>query len=250
MTVDPIFLIVAVTGVLIAGISKAGFGGGASFVAAPMLAALMEPGRALAVMLPLLIVMDVLSLRAYWGRWSRRDTLHLLAGALPGVALAAIVYRATDPDIFRLLIGAISVGFVAFRIATARGWLVTARRPLPRAAGWASGSVAGFTSFVAHAGGPAALIYLLSQGLTKLQFQATTVAVFAVLNAVKVGIFGGLGLFNTDTLRLAAMLAPVALLGAWLGIHAHRRVPDRAFFVLSYGLLAAAGLNLIRQGLT
>jgi len=46
------------------------------------------------------------------------------------------------------------------------------------------------------------------------------------------------------------MLAPVALLGAWLGIHAHRRVPDRAFFVLSYGLLAAAGLNLIRQGLT
>lgn len=41
------------------------------------------------------------------------------------------------------------------------------------------------------------------------------------------------------------MLAPFALIGAWIGVRAHRLVPERAFFALTYVLLVATGLRLI-----
>jgi len=250
--IDAILLAVSAVGVLLAGISKGGFGGAASFVGAPVMALVMEPGTALAVMLPLLMVMDATALRAYWGAWSGRDTRLLVGGGLVGLILAALVYRQADADIFRVLIGVIALGFVLARTASLlrRPPQHSRARPLPIWAGIASGVGAGFTSFVAHAGGPILLVWLLAQNIGKRSFQATTVAVFAILNVVKLGLYGGLGLFTAETLRLSAVLAPVALLGAGLGIAAHARVPARAFFVLTYGLLLVAGLKLIRDGLT
>jgi uncharacterized membrane protein YfcA len=250
MTIDLVFLCVAIPGVLIAGISKGGFGGGASFVATPILALVMDPGLSLGVMLPLLILMDVAGLRAYWGKWSRPAALRLIAGGVPGIALAAMIYTYTDPDVFRFLIGAISIAFVVFQLGLLRGWWAVRRAPLSGGVGLGCGVASGFTSFVAHAGGPTALIYLLSQGLTKVQFQATTVVVFSVLNLIKAGIYGPLGLFSAETFRLVLVLAPVALAGVLIGVKANRIVPERAFFGLTYGLLCLAGIKLIYDALT
>lgn len=250
MEVDIIFLVAAVGGVLLAGVSKGGFGSGASFVATPILALVIDPGMALGVMLPLLMVMDAAGLRAYWGQWSRPVAWRLIAGGVPGIALAAVIWRLADPDIFRFLIGAISLWFVVGQLGRARGWWVPRTRPLPPAVGYGVGAAAGLTSFVAHAGGPAALVYLLSQGLTKLQFQATTVAVFAVYNLLKSGIYGGIGIFSAQTLTLSLWLAPVALVGVLIGVRAHHAIPERLFFGLTYVLLTGAGVKLIWDALT
>lgn len=250
MEFDVFFLSAAVGGVLVAGISKGGFGGGASFVATPILALVIDPRLALGVMLPLLMVMDAAGLRAFWGSWSRAVAWRLIAGGIPGIAVAAVVWRLADPDLFRFLIGVISLWFVAGQLGRARGWWVPRARPLPPAVGYGVGAAAGFTSFVAHAGGPAALVYLLSQGLTKLQFQATTVAVFAVYNLLKAGIYGGLGIFSAQTLILSLWLAPVALVGVLIGVRAHRAIPERVFFGLTYVLLTGAGVKLIWDALT
>ena len=123
--------------------------------------------------------------------------------------------------------------------------LASTPRPLPPGAGYLAGVLAGFTSFVAHAGGPAALMYLLSQGLTKTAFQATTVIVFAILNVTKAAIYAQLGFFSPDALRLVALLAPAALVGAILGVRANRVIPEKAFFGLTYVLLLGAGAKLI-----
>lgn len=249
MTIDLVFLSVAIPGILIAGISKGGFGGGASFVATPVLALVIDPGLSLAVMLPLLMVMDVIGLRAYWGKWPTPVVLRLVLGGVPGIVLAGLVYRFTDPDVFRFLIGAISVGFVAFQLGLAQGWWAVRARPLSPAVGMGCGAASGFTSFVAHAGGPAALIYLLSQGLGKVQFQATTVAVFAVFNLIKAGIYGQLGMFSAEALWLVLILSPVALVGVLIGVKANHAVPERAFFGLTYVLLCLAGIKLIYDAL-
>jgi uncharacterized membrane protein YfcA len=45
-------------------------------------------------------------------------------------------------------------------------------------------------------------------------------------------------------------LAPVAILGAWLGVKAHYLVPERAFFALTYVLLTVTGIKLIWDALT
>jgi uncharacterized membrane protein YfcA len=133
---------------------------------------------------------------------------------------------------------------MAVRARLVRG----AARPLPVGAGLGAGVVAGFTSFVSHAGGPPAAVYLLSRGLGKTGFQATTVAVFFVLNIAKAVPYAALGLFTRDTLMVAAILAPFALFGAWLGVRAHRVVPERAFFAITYVLLTVTGLKLIYDG--
>ena len=152
-------------------------------------------------------------------------------------------------DAIRLLIGAVSLGFVAFRGASAMG-LLRPSRPLSDRAGMLAGGVAGFTSFVSHAGGPPAAVYLLSRPLTKTEFQATTVLVFWLVNLLKFPPYAGLGIFTRQTLLADLLLAPPAFAGVWLGIWMHRRVSGRLFFALTYVFLTCAGLKLIWDALT
>lgn len=241
---------VAAFAALFAGVSKGGFGSGAAFAGAAILALLVPPGVALGLMLPLLLLIDVVTLRPYWRQWSWPDARLLIIGGVPGALLGAALFRLAQPDVIRLLIGVISLAFVIWQLAVRGGLAQQPDRALPRWAGLLSGAVAGFTSFVSHAGGPVAAVFLLSRGLGKTGFQATTVIVFAVFNIIKVGLYAMLGIFTLQTLILDVALAPFALLGAWLGVRAHRLVPERLFFAITYGLLTVTGAKLIWDGLT
>lgn len=232
-----------------AGVSKGGFGSGAAFASAAILALVMPPGQALGIMLPLLMLIDLATLQPYWRQWSWPDARLLILGALPGVGLGAWLYAQADADLFRLLIGGIALAFVAWQAGLRAGWLRPRSRPLPVWGGALAGLVAGFTSFVSHAGGPAAAVYLLSRRLGKTPFQATTVLVFGIINVVKFVPYAVLGMFTWDTLSVNLALAPFALLGAWLGVKAHHLVSERAFFTITYALLSVTGIKLIWDGI-
>ena len=250
MTLDLMFFLIAGPAVMFAGISKGGFGSGAAFAASSVLALVIEPGLALGVMLPMLMLIDVSTLRPYWGKWDKRAAVLLIFGGLPGVALGAALYTVADPNVFRFLIGAISLGFVAWQSARAIGWVRAAEHVMPVWAGALAGVVAGFTSFVSHAGGPPAAVYLLSLRIDKTRFQATTVLVFWAINIAKFIPYAALGMFTIQTGIANLVLAPFALLGAALGVHAHRMVPERLFFGITYVLLSVTGVKLIWDALT
>ncbi len=243
------FFAVAIPAVIFAGISKGGFGSGVAFASSSILALILTPGQALALMLPILMVIDLATLKPYWKRWSWPDSRLLMLGAVPGIALGAWLYRATDDDLLRLLIGGISVGFVIWHVAQTRGWVRGFANQLPPSAGLFAGLIAGFTSFVSHAGGPPAAVYLLSQRLTKTEFQASTVLVFWVINAVKFVPFAYLGLFTWHTALADLLLTPFAILGAWLGVRAHFMLSERLFFNTAYVLLSLTGSKLIWDAL-
>ena len=244
------FFAIAIPAVIFAGVSKGGFGSGAAFASAAILAVMFEPGAAIGVMLPLLMLVDLATLRPYWKRWESRHAWLLIAGGLPGVALGAALYRVADADLMRLLIGAISVAFVIWQVLGRAGKIPVASRPIPPAGGLLAGAVAGFTSFVSHAGGPPAAVYLLSQRPGKTAFQATTVLVFWAINVMKFVPYTFLGIFTAQSLLADLFLAPFALLGAWLGVKAHYAIPERLFFGLTYVLLTVTGTKLIWDGLT
>lgn len=246
----PGFFAIALPAVAFAGVSKAGFGSGASFASASILALVLPPGLALGIMLPLLMLIDVASLKPYWRRWSWPEARALMLGAVPGVTLGALLYRAADDDAIRLLIGVISLGFVAWQISLARGWITLGGRPLPLRGGYLAGMTAGFTSFISHAGGPPAAVYLLGRKLDKTRYQATTVIVFWVINLLKFVPYSFLGIFSLQTLAADLLLAPAALFGAWLGVKAHHMIPERAFFTLTYVLLTCTGTKLIFDALS
>lgn len=244
----PVFALAAAA-VVFAGVSKGGFGSGAAFAAAAILALAMPPGEALGIMLPLLMLIDLATLRPYWGRWDWRAGRLLILGAIPGVALGVALWRVADDDAIRLLIGVIALGFVAWRVAQARGLIRPADRQLAPGWGLAAGLTAGFTSFVSHAGGPPAAVYLLSGRPDKTTFQATTVLIFWIINIAKAVPYAVLGLFTAETFAANLALAPFALLGAWAGVKAHFLVPERAFFLLTYALLTATGAKLVWDAL-
>lgn len=250
MNLDTTFFLFAVPAVFFAGISKAGFGSGAAFASASILALIVTPGQALGVMLPLLMLIDVASLRPYWNKWDWLVARRLLIGAIPGIVIAIWIYQVTDADVFRFLIGMMSLLFVCYQFARSMGWFAPGTRPIGPLMGFFIGAVSGFTSFVSHAGGPPVAIYLLSQKFSKTSFQATTVIIFWAINIIKFVPYAMLGIFTWQTLKADLLLAPIALVGTWLGVRAHRFVSERLFFALTYILLTLTGSKLIWDALT
>ncbi len=250
LELDLSFFLIAGPAVVFAAVSKAGFGSGAAFAAASILALAVDPGLALGVMLPMLMLIDVASLKPYWGKWRLRDGMLIILGGLPGVALGAALYRVASPDLLRLLIGGVSVGFVLWQLSLKQGLVRMGGRHMPDGAGIIAGIAAGFTSFISHAGGPPAAVFLLSRGLGKTEYQATSVLIFWVLNIAKFIPYAFLGLFTLETAQANLLLAPFALVGTWLGVRAHHLVPERLFFGLTYVLLTITGIKLIWDGLT
>ena len=244
------FFAIAGPATIFAGFSKGGFGSGASFAAAAILALVIEPELALGVMLPLMMLIDFASLAPYWKKWLPRVPVLLVLGGLPGVVIGGFVISYADADTFRILIGLIALGFVLWQIAQSRGWFRAANRSMPSWAGVFAGTIAGFTSCVSHAGGPAAAVYLLSLKPTKTEYQATTVIVFWVINIAKFFTYAQLGMFTLETGQANLALAPFALFGTWLGVKAHHVMPERLFFTITYVALTVTGTCLVWQGMT
>lgn len=242
---DPVFFALAVPAVVFAGVSKGGFGSGAAFAATPILALVVEPAVALALMLPLLMLMDVAALRAYWRGWHGPSARVLILGAIPGIVLAGLLYDSAPPDLFRFLIGALALGFVAFQLAQKAGWLAFGPGAFSARKGYLAGVAAGFTSFISHAGGPPVAVFLLSQPIRKTVYQATTVIVFWAINLLKLLPFLWLGFFTAETATASLVLAPLAFLGVWIGVRLHHRMPETYFFALTYVLLSVTGARLI-----
>jgi uncharacterized membrane protein YfcA len=246
---DLTFFAFAIPAILFAGISKGGFGSGAAFAGASILALIIEPALALGIMLPLLMLIDVANLRPYWRKWSTRESWLLILGSVPGVVLGIWLYQVANADVLRFLIGVVSLAFVAYQLPRGRGWFPNRSDPFPKSWGLFAGATAGFTSFVSHAGGPPVAVYLLSQGLGKTTYQATSVIVFWVINILKFVPYAWLGILTWDTALADLYLAPFALIGAWLGVIAHRVIPEKLFFQITYVLLTITGSKLIYDAL-
>ena len=247
MLTDPWLYAAAVPAVLIAGVSKGGFGGGLGVVGVPLIALVVGPKQAAALMLPILCLMDLVALRAYGRRWDWANLKVMLCGAPLGIGLGALTFGYLPDDAIRLLIGLIAVGFTLDRWRKRRR-VVRASRP----SAWRGGvwsAAAGFTSFVAHAGGPPVNVYLLPQRLDRTVYQATTVGFFAAINYVKLAPYALLGQFPAEVLLTAAALAPVAVAGILLGVWLHDRVNQELFYRLCYLFLFVTGLKLTYDGL-
>ena len=236
---------------IFAGISKGGFGSGAAFASASILALVLPPAQALGIMLPLLMLIDAATLRPYWRRWSWPETR---AAALGRCSLARPWARALHHRRCGPVPAADRGDFIGIRrmaVQHARGTDTAAQSPLPGWAGLLAGIVAGFTSFVSHAGGPVAAVYLLSRRLDKTAFQATTVLLFALLNVVKFVPYAYLGIFHGRDIGARSDPGPFRAAGGMAGRQgALARARTRMFFAITYVALTLTGIKLIWDALS
>ena len=237
----------AVAAVLIAGVSKSGFGGGLGVLAVPLMSLYMPPFQAAAIMLPILCLMDVINVWLYRKSWDRTNIKILLPAGLFGVLIGALTFRYLTEAHIRILIGSIAVVF-AIHFFVRRNAVNRSEPNIVKGSFW--GAIAGFTSFGVHAGAPPINVYLLPQRLNKTIFVGTFVMLFAVINYVKLIPYALLGQLNTTNLATAAMLAPLAPLGSWLGIRLHHKINERLFYLICYLLLVVMGSKLLFDGIT
>jgi len=248
MIVQPSFYAAAVPAVILLGLSKGGFAG-LGVLSMPLISMTIPPVQAAAITLPILMVQDAVSVWAYRRTWDRTNLKILLPGAGLGI-LVAFLFAAQVPDAaVALALGTISVVFALRRFIGGR-----ATTPPPadfrpdRPQGWFWGAVAGFTSMIAHAGGPPFQIYVMPQQLPRDIFVGTGVMFFAAVNLIKVAPYLALGQFSRENLMTSLVLFPLAIASTWAGVWLVRRVSGDRFYDIVYVLLLLLGGKLMWDG--
>jgi uncharacterized protein len=242
---DPSFYAVAVPAVLLVGLSKGGFGGAMGFIGVPLMALVMSPVTAAAILLPILVLMDIVSLWTWRGVFDRQILTTMLPGSIVGIAIGWLMAASVTADMVRFIVGAVAVIFVLrWLILKYRHGADHATKP-HRAMGAFWGTVAGFTSFVAHVGGPPYQVYTLPLRMDPKVFTGTSVIFFAVTNAVKLIPYFALGQFDAANLRASAMLMPLAPLATLAGAWLVRRMRPEIFYPFTYATVAVVAVKLV-----
>lgn len=241
---DPIFYLVAIPAVIILGLSKGGFAG-LGTATTPLMALYLPPLEAAALILPVLIVQDMISIYVYRREWDPSNLKIMLPGAMIGMGGAWLLASHISDNTVRITIGLIGIAFVA------NTWLQRANvepRRMGPVGGVFWGAVSGFTSFMTQAGGPPYQVYVLPQRLPKMVFVGTTTIFFAVVNALKIIPYFALGQFHANNLATSAALLPVAIGANFAGIWLVKHTPTGLFYKIAYTLLLAISLSLLWQG--
>src|SRR5262249_58801814 len=110
---DPLFYLLAIPAVTLLGLGKGGFAG-VGMIATPLLALVLPPLQAAAILLPILIVQDAISVWVYRRDWDASNLKVLLIRSVFCVAIPApLPSRVSDAHV-RLMVGLIGVAFVLF----------------------------------------------------------------------------------------------------------------------------------------
>ena len=245
---DWTFYLAAAPAVTLLGLSKGGFTG-LSTLAMPILALAISPVKAAAIVLPILIVQDWVSVWAFRRDFSARNLAILIPGALIGIAAGWLLAARVDEAAVRLAVGLISIGFVVFMLARDR-LVGDAAAPANVAPGVFWGALGGFTSFVSHAGGPPLMVYVMPQRLSPRVFAGTLTMFFAAVNLLKVPPYFLLGQFSRANLAASATLFPLAILSTVAGVWLVRRVSADRFYNAVLILTFLIGVKLSYDGLS
>lgn len=249
MLTDPFFYAVAVPAVILLGLAKGGFAG-IGVIAVPLMALAISPVLAASITLPILIVQDVVSVWAFRKTWDAKVLRLMLPSAVVGIALGYALAAFVKPGAVELAVGAVAIVFALLRLWAERS-SAPARAPQVERVPWrgvVAGVAAGFTSQIAHAGGPPFQMYVLPKNLPRDTFIGTSAIFFAVVNWMKVPAYWALGQFTREAMATAAVLLPLAIASTYAGVWLVRRVPAANFYRIIYLLLIAVGAKLAWDG--
>jgi uncharacterized membrane protein YfcA len=243
---DPAFYAVAIPAVILLGLAKGGFSGLGN-LAVPMIALVVSPVQAASITLPILIVQDAISVWVFRRYWDGRSLAILLPSAIVGIFIGYLLAARVSPYAVELAIGVTSVAFGARQLYSQ--WHGIKRQASKSdAVGVFWGTVSGFTSQIAHAGGLPFQIYMLPKRLERDVLIGTAALYFAAVNWLKVPAYFALGQFTRANMATSLALFPVAIGSTVAGAWAVRRVSGEKFYVAMYIVLVGIGVKLTWSG--
>ena len=241
------FYLFAIPAVILIGLAKGGFSG-LGALGMPLMALGMDPIAGAAILLPILIVQDVVGVAAFRKTWDGSIIAMLLPGAIVGVLLGYVLAAEVSSAAVMAVLGAVSILFGVHRLWIERGGRMVASSNAPGWVGSLFGVATGFTSQIAHAGGPPFQMWVMPRRLPRDVFIGTSAIFFAILNWIKVPAYAALGQFTKPNVVATALLLPIAVLASLAGVKLVRKVPMERFYTIIYVLMILAGLKLLLDG--
>lgn len=248
MSPEVTYYLCAIIAVTLSGLAKGGFSG-ISALAMPVMVLGVDPVRGAAIMLPILILQDAVSVWAFRRSWDGSVLRAMLPGMAIGVGLGYLFAAQVSEKAVLGAVGGISLVFGLQRLWSERGGAVVLPSNSPAWVGTLFGVASGFTSQIAHAGAPPFQMWVLPKRLPRDVLVGTTAIAFAVMNWIKVPAYAALGQFTRANLLATALLVPVAFAATLAGVVLVRRVDPARFYTIIYALMVLLGLKLVIDAL-
>lgn len=239
------------------GLLKSGFGLGGTALT-PILAMIIEPRFAIAVLGPLALWTDIAALRNHWGKWDTRIVKLGVPATVIGTLVGVFVLRGIPISALNKLLAVITLSYVVVQVARERRAVAAAaagNSGIAKAPGthWMASNVSahvfafggGLIGTLSHAGGILITFYLLACGLRKDVYIATLVSLFFVQNIVKVPLYVGMGILSVRGFWLAVVAIPLVFAGGWVGKKLNARMSQKQFSLILNGLMLTAGILLL-----
>jgi uncharacterized membrane protein YfcA len=239
---DPYFYAVTIPAVLLLGVSKSGFGAGFGSLAVPMMALAVSVPQAAAILMPVLLVMDILGMAAFRKDFDLQLLKFLIPFGLVGIVIGALLFKVLEAHTVAGLVGVFTLLFLAQRLLFPPK---ADSAPPPKWLGAILTATSGFTSFIAHAGGPPVNAYMIPLRLSPVKFTATMAFFFFVINLSKWIPYAWLGLLDGRNMATSLVLLPIAPIGVWVGVKLARRISQVLFYRLVYLGMLLTGVKLV-----
>ena len=257
------FYIFAVIGVILMGLSKSGFGAGIGFLAVPLIASQSNVNTALAIMLPLLVATDLMGIGIYIKKFDRSLMKWMIPAGLLGVLTGIMFFKEITPELLSIAIGIFTLVFLIQRLwlgykskdknnTTATDIGISNSQSLSllqKISGFLLATTSGFTSFIAHNGGPPISAFMIPLRLEPLVYTATLGIFFAFINFTKWIPYAYLGLLHFDQMAVAIILLPCVPIGVYLGFYAAKKLPQKTYYKIVYIAMFFGGIKMILDGI-
>ena len=242
---DPYFYAVTIPAVLLLGVSKSGFGAGFGSLAVPMMALAVTVPEAAAILMPVLLLMDIMGMAAFRKDFDLKLLKFLIPFGVLGIVIGAMLFKVLNANTVAGVVGALTLLFLAQRLLLPPQ---ADSPPPPRWLGALLTTTSGFTSFIAHAGGPPISAYVIPLRLSPVQYTATMAFFFFVVNLSKWIPYAWLGLLDTRNMATSLVLLPLAPIGVWVGVRMARRISPVVFYRFLYAGMFLTGIKLLWDG--
>ena len=243
MEINFLFFFCVVPAIILYGIAKSGLGGSMTLISIPLMTVVMPLGQALAIILPILILSDIVAVYRFRKNFDFDSLKLLVPGAAIGICIGSFTFMYFSESLLKFIIGL--MGF----LYAGHYFLFKTKVITPLNKSFLKGSfcsiISGFTSFCVHAGGTPLSIYLLPLRMKKETYIGTRIIFFTCVNLIKFPFYISLSIVTFESVKQSLLLFPLAVLGIIVGYHLLKIIEENIFYNIIYILIFISSSKLI-----
>ena len=243
MEINFLFFICVVPAIILYGIAKSGLGGSMTLISIPLMTIVMPLGQALAIILPILILSDMVAVYRFRKNFDTETLKLLVPGAAIGIFIGSITFIYFSESLLKFIIGLMGFLFAGHYFLFKTKIIVPLKKSLIK--GGFCSLISGFTSFCVHAGGTPLSVYLLPLRMKKEVYVGTRIIFFCFVNLIKFPFYLNLSIITLDSIIQSLLLFPLSVVGIIIGYQILKIIKESLFYNIIYILIFASSGKLI-----